>query len=293
MRKLSLQFLLFRGRRGDRGIPPELKDKKEGFLASHRFGLSAVCLLGILGLISWCSAALAGRPASQAPDFSGLWQGVGVQSLSLSDPTAHKPGAEPDIPYTPWALAKMKAEIPATGPNAVFENTTDPAIRFADPDGYPRASIHPMRFKIVQTPDYIYQLWEYNKSWRQIAMNKPHSKDPDISWFGESVGKWEGDTLVVDSVGFYGSTWLDPIGHPHSEDLHIIERIKRVNPETLVFNFTFDDPKAYTKPWNGQLTFKLKTDGVMTEIIYTISDELNFRQRFLGEKPPIPIRPSN
>ena len=73
----------------------------------------------------------------------------------------------------------------------------------------------------------------------------------------------------------------------------MIERIRRTDPETLVFNFTFDDPKAYTKPWDGHLTFKLKTDGVMTETIYTISDELSFRQRFLGEKPPIPIRPGN
>jgi hypothetical protein len=249
--------------------------------------------LGTLAFISVCVATSAQKAVSQVPDLSGVWQGVAVQSLSPSDPSAHKPGAEGDIPYTPWALARMKAEVPATGPNAVFESTTDPAIRFADPDGYPRASIHPMRFKIVQAKDYIYQLWEYNKSWRQIALNRPHSKDPDISWFGESVGKWEGDTLVVDSVGFNGSTWLDPIGHPHTEDLHMIERIRRVDPETLVFKFTFDDPKAYTKPWDAQLTFKLKTDGVMTEIIYTISDELRFRERFLNEKPPIPIRPSN
>jgi len=98
---------------------------------------------------------------------------------------------------------------------------------------------------------------------------------------------------VVYSVGFNDSTWLDPIGHPHTEDLHIVERIRRVDPETLVFNFTFDDPKAYAKPWEGQLAFKLKTDGIMTETIYTISDELRFRQRFLNEKPTIPIRPSH
>ena len=293
MRNQSLHFLSFRGRRGDRGISLESKSRKERFLASHRFCWSAVCLLGILVSISGCSAKTAGKPVSQAPDLSGLWQGKALQSLSLSDPMAKKPGAEGDIPYTPWALARLKAERPVFGPNANLEHTTDPAVRYADPDGYPRASIHPMRFKIVQTPDSIYQLWEYNKSWRQIALNRPHSEVPDISWFGESVGKWEGDTLVVDSVGFNGSTWLDPIGHPHTEDLHIIERIRRVDPETLVFNFTFDDPKAYSKSWDAQLTFKLKTDGIMTETIYTISDELSFRRDFLHEKPGIPIRPSH
>jgi len=247
-------------------------------------------LLGTLGFISGCSGSRTEKPASQAPDLSGIWLGKAVQSLSMSDPMAQKPGAEGDIPYTPWAIARMKAERPATGPNQTFANTTDPALRYADPDGYPRASIHPMKFKIVQTPDSVYQFWEYNKSWRQIALNRPHSEVPDISWFGESVGHWEGDTLVVDSVGFKDSTWLDPIGHPHTEDLHMIERIRRTDPETLVFKFTFEDPKAYTKPWDGELTFKLKNDGAMTETIYTISDELSFRKRFLNEKPAIPIR---
>lgn len=254
--------------------------------------LMGISLLGMLGFVAGCSGSNAGKPTSQVPDLSGIWLGKGIQSLSPSDPTGKKkPGTEGDIPYTPWAIARMKSERPATGPDQDFAKTTDPALRYADPDGYPRASIHPMRFKIVQTPDYVYQLWEYNKSWRQIGLNRQHSEVPDISWFGESVGKWEGDTLVVDSVGFKDSTWLDPIGHPHTEDLHMIERIRRVDPETLVFNFTFDDPKAYTKPWDGQLTFKLKNDGIMTETIYTISDELSFRQRFLNEKPGIPIRP--
>jgi hypothetical protein len=259
----------------------------------YRFCLRAAGLLGILVFASGCSGSRAQAPSSGPPDLSGIWLGKAIQSLSPSDPMAKKPGAEGDIPYTPWALARMKSERPATGPHATLENTTDPALKYADPDGYPRASIHPMKFKIVQTKDSIFQLWEYNKSWREIALNRPHSEVPDISWFGESVGKWEGDTLVVDSIGFKDSTWLDPIGHPHTEDLHIVERIRRTDPETLVFNFTFDDPKAYTRPWEGQLTFKLKNDGIMTETIYTISDELSFRQRFLNEKPPLPIRPSN
>jgi len=253
-----------------------------------RFWQAAFCVLGLAAFVSGCSKE-AKKPNS-VPDLSGIWLGKPIQSLSLSDPMAARPGTEGDIPYTPWALQQMKAERPATGPNATFENTTDPALKYADPDGYPRASIHPMRFKIVQTPAAVYQLWEYDKSWREISLNKPHSQVPDISWFGESVGKWEGDTLVVDSIGFKDSTWLDPIGHPHTENLHMIERIQRVDPETLVFDFAFDDPKAYTKPWSGQLTFKLQTDGIMTENIYTISDELKFRQRFLNEKPSIPIR---
>jgi len=158
MRNRSHQFLSFRGRRSGRGISLRSKSKKERFLASHGFCWSAVCLLGILGYFSGCSAKNAAKPVSQAPDLSGTWQGVALQSLSPSDPMAKKPGAEGDIPYTPWALAKMKAARPVFGPNASLEKTTDPALKYADPDGYPRASIHPMKFKIVQTPDYVYQL---------------------------------------------------------------------------------------------------------------------------------------
>jgi hypothetical protein len=143
---------------------------------------------------------------------------------------------------------------------------------------------------MVQTDDYVYQLWEWNQAWRQIALNKPHSEDPDITWYGESVGKWEGDTLVIDSVGFRDSTWLDAVGHPHSEQLRIIERIRRVAPETLQFDFTFDDPVAYSRPWISQHTFKLVPDGKMTETIVTISDELRYRERFLKQKPTVLIR---
>ncbi len=248
-------------------------------------------LLIALALGAGCSGGSPARVASRTPDVSGVWLGQPIQSLSPSDPIAQKKlGFEGDIPYTPWAVGRMKGHRPATGPDATLEDTNDPSLRYADPNGYPRASMHPLKFKIVQTPDYVYQLWEYNQTWRQIAMNKPHSQDPDITWFGESVGKWEGDTLVVDVVGLKDSTWLDPVGHPHSEDLRIVERIRRMDPETLVIDLTFEDQTAYSKPWSSQLTFKLVRDGVMTENIYTISDELRFRERFLGEVPGVPIR---
>jgi len=71
------------------------------------------------------------------------------------------------IPLTPWAAAKLKAERPAAGENQDFANTTDPSLKYADPNGYPRISMHPMRFKLIQTDDYLYQLWEYNQNWRK------------------------------------------------------------------------------------------------------------------------------
>ena len=183
----------------------------------------------------------------------------------------------------------MKAERPAQGENQDFPNTTDPSLKYADPNGYPRISLHPMRFKIVQTDDYVYQLWEYNQNWRQIALNVPQDPDPAITWYGNAVGKWDGDTLVVDSIGYKDSTWLDARGLPHTQDLHLVERIHRMG-ENLAFDITFEDPGAFTKPWTAHLIFKPSPDGSMSENIYTISDELRFRERFLNQKVNIPIR---
>lgn len=165
-----------------------------------------------------------------------------------------------------------------------FLDTNDLALKYADPDGYPRASIHPMRFKLVQTPDFVYFLYEYNQSYRPVAMNRAHSADPDPTWFGEAVGKWEGDTLVIDAIGFNDRAWLDPIGHPRSESLHLVERWRRVDHDTLVNDLTIDDPVAYTKPWNGQLTFKLDHSGELHESIYTATDELRFKTDILNKQ---------
>ena len=252
------------------------------------FLMALAGLLGAVTSISGCSRGPAAPAAPKHPDISGVWLG---SKGSWSMARGAKPGAEPDIPYTAWALERMKGQRPGgAGSDGDFENTTDPAFKYADPLGFPRQYQHPLKFKIVQNDDYIYQLWEWNKVWRQIPLNKPHSEDPDITWYGESVGKWEGDTLVVDSVGFKDSTWLDGVGHPHSEQLRVIERIRRVDPNTLHIDFTFEDPVAYTHPWTSEHTFKLVPDGKMTEVITTMSDELHYRERFLKQKPPVPIR---
>ena len=227
-----------------------------------------------------CSSGTAAPAPAARPDISGTWLSTPGQPLRPPDGP---------IPLTPWAAERMKAQRPAQGDNQDFADTTDPSLKYADPNGYPRISMHPMRFKLVVTDEYVYQLWEYNQNWRQIALNKPHPPDPPVTWYGDAVGKWDGDTLVVDSLGYKDSTWLDSRGVPHTQDLHIVERIRREGAN-LVFDYTFEDPGAFTKPWSGRLTFKPAPDGSMTESIFTISDELRFRERFLDQKPTIPIR---
>ena len=230
-----------------------------------------------------CTGGNASPSASPArPDISGTWYRATGQPLRPADG---------DVPLTPWAAERMKAERPAAGAagNQDFRNTTDPSMRYVDPNGYPRISMHPMKFKMLQTDDYVYQLWEYNQNWRQIAIDQALPADPPQTWYGNAVGKWDGDTLVVESNGYKPYTWLDGRGVPHSEELRITERIRR-DGDTLMFDFTFDDPKAFTKPWSARLTFEFVKDGAMTENIYTISDELLFRERFLNQPSPIPIR---
>ena len=191
--------------------------------------------------------------------------------------------------YPVHTLGRRTSQEGATDVFSDFRETTDPAVLYADPNGYPRIIMHPMKFKLVQTNDYVYQLFEYNQNWRQIALNKTHAPDDVPTWYGNAVGKWDGDTLVVDSTGHKPSTWLDSRGLPHTDNLHIIERIRREG-EMLLVELTFEDSGAFTKPWSAQLKFERVDDGAMIETIYTISDELRFRERFLGVPAPIPIR---
>jgi hypothetical protein len=100
------------------------------------------------------------------------------------------------------------------------------------------------------------EFFEYDHYVRQIWTDgRQHTPDLPATWMGESIGKWEGDTLVVDSIGFNEKTVLDNVGHPHSDQLHLVERIRRLDQNTLEVNITVDDPKAYTKSWSGQLIF--------------------------------------
>ena len=103
---------------------------------------------------------------------------------------------------------------------------------------------------------------------RQIHTDgRDHPKDLLPTWLGDSIGKWDGDTLVVDTVGFNDKTWIDNTGLPHSDALHLVERLRRVSHDVLQLDITVDDPKAYTKPWSVQRVFDLKPDWEIGELI--------------------------
>ena len=206
-------------------------------------------------------------PSSKVPDLSGDWAlglgGIG-QSLSAADPGGRMRGKEPDIPYKPWALAYTMAQVPPTGPDAKYETNTDPAIHYCEPLGLGRIYMYPAKTKFIQTPEAVYILHELGPAFRVIWLNAKHPDDPDSQYWGHSIGWYEnGDTLVVDTIGVNDKSWLDQLGHPHTENLHFVERYKRVDDKTLQLDMTVDDPAAYTGPWPGRRNFTKSTTGFM------------------------------
>jgi hypothetical protein len=197
------------------------------------------------------------------PDLSGVWMGRSdAITFSSQAPT-----------MLPWAEAKFNAARPGYGPRAT-PNSGDPLLA-CFPPGVPRIMLLPFPMRIIQIPGEVLMLFEYDHFVRQIHTDRrEHPKGLDPTWMGDSIGKWDGDTLVVDTVGLNDKTWLDQVGHPHSNALHVIERIRRVDHNTLVDDVTIDDPKAYAKPWSGQQVFTLKPGWQLME--YVCEDNVNF-----------------
>ncbi len=203
------------------------------------------------------------RDASTIPDLSGAWRGQPLMSVSTTDPGGRARGKESDIPYQPWALEKMLAEVPPTGPAGEPHRTTDPWIRYCEPNGPIRIYAHPGRTSFVQLPDRVLILHEVMQQFRIVRLNSVHPPldDLDPSSWGDSIGRYEnGETLVVDTIGTNGRAWLDQQGKPTTEKLHVVERYRRMDADTLAWDVVIDDPGAYTKP------FELKRQFVRSNV---------------------------
>jgi hypothetical protein len=182
------------------------------------------------------------------PDLSGVWSPT--DNKYARDAAADmKPE---DVPFQPWA-------------KALFDQRKDGSHSREDPDanclpqGVPK--IHGVAYpqKFIHTPNSLVVIFEAFNLWRQIFTDgRELIADPNPTWHGYSTGKWEGDTFVVDSRGFNGKVWLDQLGRPVSDALHVVERFRRKDFGHLEFQATIDDPKAYTKPWTyGQMLYLL------------------------------------
>ncbi len=183
------------------------------------------------------------------PDLTGVWM------IDHFQPALFPKGTTP--PFTPWAEEKFKkADTKVNDPNLACL-----------PHGIPRLMFVPLPMEIFQVPDMVLMYQEAGNQLRQIHMNRGHKEDLDPTYNGDSVGKWDGDTLVVDTTGFNDVTWLDHVGLPHTEALHVVERIRRPDHDTLVDDFTIEDPKAYTKPFTASQTYHLKPGWEIAEYV--------------------------
>lgn len=171
-------------------------------------------------------------------------------------------------PFQPWAEEKYKSLKPGYGPRATSDSE-DPILN-CQPPGVPRIMLIPFPMQAIQTPGEVILLFEYDHYIRHIYLDRrEHPKELDLTWMGDSIGWWEGNTLVVDTAGLNDKTWLDQVGHPHSDALHVVERIRRIDHDTLQDELTIDDPKAYKKSWTGQQVFKLRPTWHLLEYVCT------------------------
>jgi hypothetical protein len=251
-------------------IGGKAKPIRRGFSMRNHLLVSALSLAATLA----CSLALPtqtpaqttdqpgmGRSAATPADLSGLW-------IRLRDPShasINLDFGKAISPMTPWGEAKFKAA------NSVYRSSS-PSTVLSDPifncfpPGVPRIYMLNFPVQIVQVPGQVIMLFEFDHFVRRIYTDgRPHDKDVGQLWMGDSIGKWEGDTLVADTVSFNDKTTFDREGYPHSNALHLVERIRRIDHDNLSVDLTVDDPKTYTKPWNATLNFQLRPDWKIME----------------------------
>jgi hypothetical protein len=205
--------------------------------------------------VLWAQNSARPGEAKNTPDLSGIW--------------TQQPGRLPgrfgaeDVPLQPWALEIYKANRQGvTNPRESGLNGLDPEM-YCLPEGIPRVLTMPPPFELVQAPGRIYMLFQslQNPLPRYIYTDgQGHPDGYPVTAMGHSIGRWDGDTLVVDTVAIDEVTWLDDAGTPHSDALHVVERLRRVDHETLEIEFRFEDPKAFTKPWTAKKVYKLTPD---------------------------------
>ena len=202
-----------------------------------------------------------GEKPAPAPrrDISGVWEpaagagaGVNANGAQLM-PSDGKP--EHELPYTPEGRAEFLSHKPTFGVTMVPSALTNDPMPGCDPQGFPRIVLHNFRTsRIIQTPENVVILYEFNKKWRTIwtdGRQIPKEVD-EPRWWGYSVGRWVDDyTFAAESYGFDDRTWLDNAGRPHSDAMRVREEYKRTDRDHVVMTIVVDDPTYYTKPWTA------------------------------------------
>jgi hypothetical protein len=253
--------------------------------------MTRAALAAALTAAIWIGAASAQAPAtggsadvprtsSGKPDLTGVWQGgstqpgaweeantglgVGGSGRNPNAPTVgssnDRPAGRPGAPYQDWAAKKVLEAFDRRG----IDDPTGHCL----PAGIPRSvmlGLFPQQF--VQTPTQLVILYEYMSAFRVIPFAAEHPDDLLPSYMGNSVARWEGDTLVVDVIGFNDKTWLAGTGTFHTDALHLVERYTRVSKDRIDYEVTMEDPNVLTKPWTLQSSLMLREGTRLQEYI--------------------------
>jgi len=210
------------------------------------------------------TAAAPAKPAPRLADGKvdlggkGVWAPIWVLDWADDKYVEHKV----DVPFTAKGQELFKQR-------RANESKDDPE-GYCLPPGVPRYTGTPYPFQFIQLPDRVVILYEgASHMYRQVFMDgRKHSQDLNPTWLGESIGSWQdNDTLVVDTIGFNGRTWLDYVGHPSSDKLHVVEKFRRPDLTTLEYEATVEDPVMYTKPWTTNFRVKFRPGWDLLEYV--------------------------
>ena len=234
-------------------------------------GVTAVVLAAAVGTVGQprrsAQAGAVPRAADGKPDFSGMWQVMNTANWNILPHAASKDGPAGmgvveggELPYQPWAVQKRDE-------NYKNRLTADTDARCFLP-GVPRIMYEPFPFQISQTPAAVMMFFEYEHAVRNVFMNTAHPAGPIEWWMGDSRGRWDGDTLVVDVVHFNDETRFDRMGNHHSEQLHVVERYTFLDADHINYEATIEDRKVFTRPWKMNMVLYRRLEGDATLMDY-------------------------
>ena len=254
----------------DRSVPMVFRATTECLIRSLL--LAGALMLSVLAM---AQSPATPRATSAIPNLSGTWDNT-HWDVNKGGPGSGPPGGFtgpagiPTFGFTldepamlPWAAEKYKAARTgvARGPLDRGRDDLDPT-HYCFPYGPTRQYTTPRPWEIRQLPDVVLLLFEGDHWVRRVYLDgRGHPDGYPLTWMGHSIGKYDGDSLVIDTVDMRPETWLDHFGHPHTDALHLTERLRLVDHDTLQIDITFDDPQTYVKPWPGKKVFKRAPKG--------------------------------
>jgi hypothetical protein len=218
--------------------------------------------------VAWLTISAAGAqpsaPGGQGTRLNGVWTGVtlpGTAPWAIYTFSAELPE------LTAWGRARFDAAKPQRGPRGVPVAETDDPVYRCFPPGVPRIYLHPFPFEIVALPGRVLMIFEYDHFVRTIYTDgREHRTDLAASWMGDSIGRFEGDTLVIETTNFNDRTWIDRIAVPHSDQMRLVERLSVNDAGQLEIAMRVEDSLALASPWEFERVYR-KTDWTIEELV--------------------------